>query len=465
MKEFPHGSPLPEDFSKKRSVLKKAAIRLLPVSALVFAACSGGGAGEKNSSSQELENKESSGYSLPFPKGETWFLTGGPHADGFSNGVRYAIDIAPPEGGDCSPFGIRRSIENRAVTASASGEVILVGKENDRNDHFHSVVDIKDKNGLTERYIHLDNTKVKLGDKVKQGEALGSPSCEFPPKGGNSGPHVHIGLMKDGQAIPIDGVQIGGWTIHNDTNNYDGTMTKPGEKTRTRDLGRCPTDEACGGIRNDLPNTSNKAIIAGPKDSIPPISGKVTSKEVSTATPTPKPTEKKNPNAENKISISKKPEELFRALLTNPISSDVLPQGMTSGGISAGEIDATGKALKVVGTVNILIQDSVSIANGNVSYVVFPESSGAKSASEVIGTHFGNGEALIDFPYPAKIYTNAKIGFAGLPTTLIIVSVENVTIVTFLTNASFTDTNANLRQARSILLAQAVIKHLEKVGQ
>lgn len=139
------------------------------------------------------------------------------------------------------------------------------------------------------------------------------------------------------------------------------------------------------------------------------------------------------------------------------------PQGMSLKGISAGEIDATGKALKEVGAVNILIDDTAITASyGSISYIgygIFPDASTAKSASELIGTHFGNGEVLIDFPYPAKIYSTANI--YGIATTAIVVSVENVTLVTSLTGI----VDSYLAQSRSILLAQAAIKHLEKVGK
>ncbi len=276
----------------KKNLSSRKAIRFAPISiaGLVALACSGGGNKNTVKNTQEFEDKEPSGYALPFPRGETWFLTGGPHADGFSNGVRYAIDIAPPEGGFCPADGRKFTIDNRVVTASASGEVIVKGDDKNRNDPHHSEIRIKGKSGLTQVYIHLDNTQVKEGDKVKQGTPLGNPSCEFPPGGGNTGPHVHIGLMKDGQAIPIDGVIVGGWTIHE-----NGTMTKDGEKTRIAHSGRYGENSA--GIRNDLPNTSNKAVVAGPKDPIPPISATITSKEVfpATVTPTPKPTEAPKP--------------------------------------------------------------------------------------------------------------------------------------------------------------------------
>jgi len=267
----------------RKSIIKAIRLAPFPITGLVALACSGGGNKNTVTNARELEKQES-GYALPFPEGETWFLTTGPHGDGWSRGTKYAIDIAPPEGGFCPADGRKFTIDNRVVTASASGEVIIKGDDKNRSDPHHSEIRIKDKSGLTQVYIHVDNTKVKLGDKVKQGNPLGNPSCEFPPGGRNTGPHVHVGLMKDGVAIPINRVKIGGWTIHE-----NGTMTKEGEETRTADIGRYGENSA--GIRNDLPNNSNRAVVAGPKDPIPPITGQITSKEVFPATPTPKPTE------------------------------------------------------------------------------------------------------------------------------------------------------------------------------
>lgn len=152
------------------------------------------------------------------------------------------------------------------------------------------MIKVKDAKGLTQVYIHAANIKVKKGDRISQGTPLGNPSCEYPPGGRNEGPHVHEGLEKDGQAIPIDGVVLGGWTIHNEPQNYDGTMTKPGEKTRTANTGRCSDDKACGGIRNDLPN--------GPREEVLGESTGPTATATAKSTETPKPaptTEKKTP--------------------------------------------------------------------------------------------------------------------------------------------------------------------------
>ena len=631
-------SPRKSSGKSTESRFGKTFLRIIPpglAAAFLISACGGG------SNAQELEKKESSGYSLPFLEGETWYLTTGPHGDGPFR-IKNAIDIAPPElgrlNGNCPTDGSRLSIDNRVVTASASGEVIAKGDDKNRNDPHHSEIRIKDKKGFTQVYIHLDNTKVDLGDKVKQGTPLGNPSCEYPPGGANTGPHVHIGLMKDGQAISIDGAVVGGWTIHEGVNGQEGTMTKQGEKTRTANVGRYRENST--GIRNDLPNNPNRAVVASPKDPIPPISGSVKEKKVEETSPIPTPAQiealkekwqtfkspvlpyevqypsswktesgkvggesydnfqdkdgsdstlflsvtsvpvdpkltldkyvnndiegyRKNwrdslldgkdltvgvkkrlvdglngqivridipPNrtvnsgngasftriffldgsqklwvisygypkiasqtdielilnrfldnfklvssasVEKKVSLSKKPEELFRALLTNSIAPNLLPQGMSSGGTSAGEIDATGKAFKQVGAVNILIQDSVSTdvwktpGNGKVFYGIFPDSSTAKSVSELIGTHLGNGQVLKEFPYPTKIYTTESSigGVIFSVTTVLVTSVENITVATSLTGSDARGANTNLVQARAISLGHAAIKHLEKVGK
>lgn len=577
MKELLHGSFLPADSIKEsfpqkaaQFVLKNAATRLLPVSVLIFAGCSGGG-GEKNNT-QELENKESSGYSLPFPKGETWYLTTGPHGDGNSNGIKYAIDIAPPEGGFCPPDGRKFTIDNRVVTASASGEVIIKGDDRNRNDPFHSEIRIKDKNGLTQTYIHLDNTqKVKVGNKVKQGDPLGNPSCEFPPGGANTGPHVHVGLMKDGQAIPIDGVVVGGWTIHEGVNGQEGTMTKEGEKTRTANAGRYA--DVNGEIRNDLPNDSNRAVVASPKDPISPISATITSKEVfpTTATPTAT-TKKETPNApsvlchvttdpveynmtpgkteiikanvdsglkdakisemrfgsyntevatvnptsdpnspysttvtalkdgesavwgtaflddgrvcqssgntdtdinvsaekqieQSKISISKKPDELFKSLLVTPIQQVDLPAGMVSKGASVGQLDETSKALDAIGQVTISIAENdprfYGAPNGAISYIIFTNSTDAKGAYSVVSSSLNNSYYYVieDSVYQNTVSIQPLYG-GLLYVGIVAIRVDNVLIATVLTEVE----QANL-ESKILALTSTALKQLEKVGR
>lgn len=457
MKELQHGSFLPESILKKsaRFVAKKV-VPLSVTTSLILAACGG----EKTRNTQELENKES-GYALPFPKGETWFLTTGPHGDGYSNGVRYAIDIAPPElgrlNGQCPTDGSRLVIDNRVVTASASGEVIAKGDDKNKNDLHHSEVRIKDKNGLTEIYIHLDNTKVKVGDKVKQGDPLGNPSCEYPPQGKNTGPHVHVGLMKDGQAIPIDGVEIGGWTIHNGVDGKDGTMTKDGEKTRTADIGRYGENSA--GIRNDLPNSSNKAVVAGPKDPILPISATVKEAPKSTSS-----------QSEGRISISKNPEDLYHTLASDSLKNG-LPSGMSVIGnptaVNPSEIHNNmakmfGGDLQPFsgGTIFIQIDDERSnLVKGHgypnvlLTLSVFTSSQDAQDAYNKNATQNEQTRAIKNFPYVAVIQGPTYSMYSGTA------YIENV-----LVNFTIVGNDMKAAEQRTIDLMRAMPKVLRDAG-
>ncbi len=438
------------------------------------------GCGEKNSNQQASDSgleKAILGeqYGLPFEG--TWFVTGGPHNFKLPIGapidgtLASDLDFAPKPVVPCPP-GKEIVLKDWGIVASKSGIVTVAGDEKNQKDPNHSIVQIKHADGKSSRYVHSADIEVKKGDTVKQNQVIGYPSCEVPPDGYTTGVHLDFSVLDaNGNPVDIRGLTFGGWAVDSSSKNYQGTLSKNGEKTRTADGARCDTDTVCGGIRNDLTNTPNKGVVvAGPKDPISPISGKVNEKSVS---PTPT-AETKNPAVEKKISISKKPEDLFKVLLTSPISPDILPQGMSSRGVSAGEIDATGKALKQVGAVTIQIEDPISsicfqpnspstcvkgTPNASIFYGIFPDSSAAKSASELFGTHFGNGQALENFPYSAKIYANAPI-FSVAPITVIVVTVENVTLATTLSS-----TDSNVIRSRSILLTQAAIKHLEKVGK
>lgn len=66
---------------------------------LAFAAISPTCAGSEDNNTKpigESDNQPNLGYAYKFPwaDDETWYLTGGPHADGLSNGVLYAEDFA-----------------------------------------------------------------------------------------------------------------------------------------------------------------------------------------------------------------------------------------------------------------------------------------------------------------------------------------------------------------------------------
>jgi hypothetical protein len=191
----------------------------------------------------------SSGLALPF--NGPWYLTGGPHFDGLSNGVRYALDFAPIQAVGC-PGG--EPLTN--VTAVDDG----TGASNGT----HSVVEITGSDGLTTGYMHLANISVHLGQQVTQGTPLGNPSCEMPKGGSTTGIHLHFYLMRAGQPVAIAGTVLGGWTVQAAVDNYQGTMVKSGQ-TRTADTGRCTVAKPCGSVVNEI---GNGAAVSG----LPPIS-------------------------------------------------------------------------------------------------------------------------------------------------------------------------------------------------
>lgn len=228
-----------------------------------------GGADNKDTgvTPQILPPAKSEDYIFPWADGEIWYLNVGPHPDVGDVGVKDALDVAPPEVVGCenNPHGV---ISNRFVRAMAEGTVTTVGNQNDINDPNHSIVRIKDNHGLTENYVHLTELKVyKIGEKVSQGQILGSPSCEYPAKtGSTNGIHAHISFSnsKDGAPVDITTITISGWSIQAASGVYTGTMTKAGEAKRTAKTTRCGPDAAsiksCGGIRNDLKNGQYLAL-------------------------------------------------------------------------------------------------------------------------------------------------------------------------------------------------------------
>lgn len=183
-----------------------------------------------------------------------WYLTGGPHYDGLSNGIRYAIDIAPKEVVDC-PQG--KPLSSRPFPSPAEGEVKTVGDENNLADPNHSIVVIKLNNGEELGAMHLANIRVVKGDHVKPGDILGDPSCESPPGGKTEGEHIHLfKLDRDGKPIPVEGTVFQQGTVFASSLNKNGTLEKPGKPKRTADTRRCGPDEKsiqdCGRIQNNI---------------------------------------------------------------------------------------------------------------------------------------------------------------------------------------------------------------------
>lgn len=180
--------------------------------------------------------------------GAVYFTQGAHSSDGSPTGVKSGIDLAPTRIVNCT-LGTRAVVEEQIARATASGIITIVGNDRDTNDPNHSIVEIQeDGTGLRFGVMHLSKLldHIQVGGRVSAGFLIGKSSCEVPKGGKTTGVHLHQYVKdKNGNYLPINGLTFSGWTIQGDI------MTKGGEK-RVADQRRCATDQACGGIRNDL---------------------------------------------------------------------------------------------------------------------------------------------------------------------------------------------------------------------
>lgn len=156
--------------------------------------------------------------SLPFPAGQTWYYTGGPHGAWERGGAQAALDFAPPSSASgCAESGAW-------VTAMAAGLVL-------RAEQGIVVLDLdgdgREATGWTILYLHVgENQRVKKGDFVERGDRIGHPSCEG---GRATGTHVHIARKYNGEWILADGVipfNLDGWVAAQGQGEYLGTLTR-----------------------------------------------------------------------------------------------------------------------------------------------------------------------------------------------------------------------------------------------
>ena len=159
-------------------------------------------------------------FPLPFPAGQAWTYTGGPHT-GWGTGEPFtAVDFAPPA--DVS--GCFVADDKNYATAMADGLIV-------RSELGTVVLDLdKDGNertGWVIFYLHLaTRERVPLGLEVSRGDFVGYPSCE----GGRvTGTHVHVARKYNGEWILASGplaFVMEGWTVERGTEVYLGRLVK-----------------------------------------------------------------------------------------------------------------------------------------------------------------------------------------------------------------------------------------------
>ncbi len=160
---------------------------------------------------------------LPWPAGETWYYTGGPHGAWNSGSAWGALDFVPPS----EQVGCIQS--DAWVTAMADGVVT-------RSGHGAVVVDLDDESGEADgyagtgwaiTYMHLETRdRAPLGQRVHTGDRLGHPSCEG---GFSNGTHLHITRSYNGRWISADGerpFEMSGWVSSGAGAEYDGYLTR-----------------------------------------------------------------------------------------------------------------------------------------------------------------------------------------------------------------------------------------------
>lgn len=164
------------------------------------------------------DNLTQPAMALPFPEGEGWFFTSGPHP-GWGTGAAWAaLDFAPDEDG----WGCYEAVS--WVTAVADGPVVRVGD---------SIVvqdldgDGSEGTGWSVLYMHIAaDGKVALGALLKAGDPIGHPSCAGGPA---TGSHLHLARRYNGEWIPADQdipFDLSGWLSAGAGVEYDGTLTK-----------------------------------------------------------------------------------------------------------------------------------------------------------------------------------------------------------------------------------------------
>ncbi len=155
---------------------------------------------------------------LPFPPGQTWALTGGPHSAWGTLQPWAALDFAPPVlVAGCIPTDL-------FVVAMADGTVVRSGPGVVVEDLDG---DGEERTGWDLLYLHIATTdRVPVGTQLHKGDPIGHPSCEG---GEATGDHVHIARKYNGEWIPDDGALpfiLEGWIPHNGDAPYQGTLTR-----------------------------------------------------------------------------------------------------------------------------------------------------------------------------------------------------------------------------------------------
>jgi LasA protease len=163
---------------------------------------------------------------LPFPAGNTWAYTGGPHTGWGEGDPLAALDFGPPSSG-CAPTDAWVTAVADGVIARTETNVAILDLDGDSDE----------RTGWDILYLHLaEKDKVSMGTRVMAGDPIGHPSCEG---GRATGIHIHIARKYNGEWIPAEGITSGvlafnveGWLAANGSEAYQGTLLRGSQTVR-----------------------------------------------------------------------------------------------------------------------------------------------------------------------------------------------------------------------------------------
>jgi LasA protease len=164
------------------------------------------------------------GLTFPFPSGETWAFTGGPHSGWGTLLPWAAIDFAPPAVvGGCVPTTQPAVAMADGVVVRSQTGVVMLDLDGDGDE----------RTGWVLLYLHIATVgRPSVGRTLRQGDLVGYPSCEG---GTATGTHVHVARKYNGEWIPADSAMpfnLEGYVVHSGDKPYSGTLIR-GNQTIT----------------------------------------------------------------------------------------------------------------------------------------------------------------------------------------------------------------------------------------
>ena len=185
------------------------------------------------------------GLLLPYPAGQIWAFTGGPHTGWGNNAPLAAIDFAPAS--DTS--GCYTS--NEWTTAMADGVVV-------RSEPGFLTLDLDfdgdERTGWVLFYLHIEGRDLMpAGTVVSAGNNIGHPSCDG---GSSTGTHIHVARKFNGEWMIADSqipFVLEGWQVKNGANPYEGTLERFEKKVNACECATLDTNLQATGNFDGIP--------------------------------------------------------------------------------------------------------------------------------------------------------------------------------------------------------------------